>query len=114
MHQRDQDLAVSRGLGKGLVTAGILGSLGFAVAAAVSSTTAPTGASGSTPHVRGAARPHVIRGATTGQDGTEEQGADDRPVRPVRPHRSRPSRVAPAPGLGLGSGGAPQATTAGS
>lgn len=111
MNQRDRDLAISRGLGKALVTTGVVGSLGFAVLAAQSTATSSTGAPARSLHARGSGVGRQSGRAGTTERGVAEPGDDDQPV---RPQRSRPSLVAPAPRLQLGSGGVPQATTAGS
>ena len=113
MNQRDRDVAISRGLGKALVSTGVVGSLGFAVLAALSTATSSTGAPAPSVHARssGVARQSGRAGAEPGDGGP---GDDGQPARPVRPQRNRLSPVAPAPRLQLGSGGAPQATTAGS
>lgn len=111
MNQRDRDLAISRGLGKALVTTGVVGSLGFAALAALSTASSSTGAPAPSLHARGSGVVRQSGRAGTAEGGLAEPGDDDQPV---RPQRNQLSPVAPAPRLQLGSGGTPQATTAGS
>lgn len=114
MNQRDRDVAISRGLGKALVTTGVVGSLGFAALAALSTATSSAGVPAPSVHARGSGVGRQSGRAGAAEPGVAEPGDDDQPTRPVRPQRNRLSPVAPAPRLQLGSGGAPQATTAGS
>jgi len=113
MDQRDRNLTIARGLRRGLVATGIIGSVGFAAVAAVSTgPTSPTAGGSGTAHVGATGRgAGLLRGLTGDDGGRERSGDDGRPARHLRPRP--PSAPLPGPSLQLGSGGS-QATTSGS
>jgi len=113
MDQRDRNLTIARGLRRGLVATGIIGSVGFAAVAAVSTgPTSPTAGGSGTAHVGATGRgTGLLRGLAGDDGGREPAGDDGGPVRQPRPRP--PSAPLPGPSLQLGSGGS-QATTSGS
>jgi hypothetical protein len=119
MNQRDRDLVVVRGLRKGLITVGVLSSLGFATVAALTtgSTSAAGGSASTQPSTSDHHRAHHgfptrTRVREPGEEAGSGSGDDAQPTRPQR--QQLQSRPAPGPALQAGSGGAPQATTSGS
>lgn len=115
MDQRDRNLTIARGLRRGLVATGIIGSVGFAAVAAVSTGPTSSAAGGSgTAHVGATGRgTGLLRGLAGDDGGGEPAGDDGRPTRQPRPRPRPPSAPRPGPSLQLGSGGS-QATTSGS
>jgi len=110
MDQRDRNLTIARGLRRGLVATGIIGSVGFAAVAAVSTgPTSPTAGGSGTAHVGATGRgAGLLRGLTGDDGGRERSGDDGRPARHLRPRP--PSAPLPGPSLQLGSG-SPQVET---